>query len=405
MTSDIIEGFQDHSGPGPLDGVRVLDLGRYQAGPRCGLVFARLGADVIKVEPPERGDESRTNTPRVRGQSAYWVQYNSGKRSLSLNLRSEQGKNVLRQLVKQSDVLIQNFRPGTIDKMGFGYETLKALNPRIIMINVSAYGQYGPYSERVGFDQVGQAISGLMSLNGDPDGQPTLVPFPLVDRITALHAAIGALAALQERSRSGQGQALEVCLADSAYTTVEIPISAYLGTGEDTPRAGNRYGTGNMFQTLDGHVYLATYSSDNIFPRFAKAIGHPEWAADPRFTSRSGRAENSEIIEPELNQWFADRTTEQAVAELAQAGVPCSPINDIKSAATDPHRAARDVIVEVDDKRAGSIHVTGRVIKFSRSGMPVSRAPEIGEHTEEILGGLLNMSEDEILDLREQGAV
>ena len=222
-------------------------------------------------------------SPRVRGQSSYWVQYNSGKRSLSVNLRTEEGKEILRNLVKESDMLIQNFRPGTIDKMGFGYETLKALNPGIIMINVSAYGQYGPYHSRVGFDQVGQAISGLMSLNGEPNGRPTLVPFPLIDRITALHATIGALAALHERSRSGEGQAIEVCLADTAYTTVEIPVSTYLGTGEETPRSGNRYGSGDMYETLDGHVYIASYSSNNIFPRFANAIGRPEWATDPGF--------------------------------------------------------------------------------------------------------------------------
>ena len=405
MNEHLINGFKDHSGPGPLDGIRVLDLGRYQAGPRCGLVFARLGADVIKVEPPGRGDESRTNKPRVRGQSSYWVQYNSGKRSLSVNLRSEEGKEILRGLVKESDMLIQNFRPGTIDKMGFGYETLKALNPGIIMINVSAYGQYGPYHSRVGFDQVGQAISGLMSLNGEPDGRPTLVPFPLIDRITALHATIGALAALHERSRSGEGQAIEVCLADTAYTTVEIPVSTYLGSGEETPRDGNRYGSGNMYPTTDGHVYIASYTSDNIFPRFAKIVGHPEWAADPTLSSRDGRAAFAAEIEPILAHWFATQTTKEATDALGEAGVPCSPVNDIQTASADPHMSERDVIVEVDDKRAGSIHVTGRVIKFSRSGMPVGRAPEIGEHTDDILSGILDMPEDEISELRGQKVV
>ena len=405
MNEDLINGFKSHSGPGPLDGIRVLDLGRYQAGPRCGLVFARLGADVIKVEPPGRGDESRSNSPRVRGQSSYWVQYNSGKRSLSVNLRTEEGKEVLRNLVKESDMLIQNFRPGTIDKMGFGYETLKALNPGIIMINVSAYGQYGPYHSRVGFDQVGQAISGLMSLNGEPDGRPTLVPFPLIDRITALHATIGALAALHERSRSGEGQAIEVCLADTAYTTVEIPVSTYLGSGEETPRAGNRYGSGDMYETKDGHVYIASYTSDNIFPRFAKVVGHPEWSEDPALSSRDGRAAFASEIEPILARWFATQTTKEATDALGEAGVPCSPVNDIQTASADPHMSERDVIVEVDDKRAGSIHVTGRVIKFSRSGMPVGRAPEIGEHTDDILSGILDMPEDEISELREQKVV
>ena len=179
----------------PLEGIRMLDLGRYQAGPRCALMFARMGAEVIKIEGLS-GDESRASGPRVRGQSAYWVQYNSGKKTLSINLRTEEGKEVLRDLVKVSDILLQNFRPGTIEKMGFGYDVLQELNPRIVMINVSAYGQYGPYSERVGFDQVGQALGGLMWMTGFPDDPPIKTYFPLIDRITSLHATIGALAAL-----------------------------------------------------------------------------------------------------------------------------------------------------------------------------------------------------------------
>ena len=181
-----------------LEGVRVLDLGRYQAGPRASLVMSRLGAEVIKIEKPG-GDESRDHGPFVRGQSAYWVQYNSGKKSVGINLRSDGGKDILRRLVKVSDVLVQNFRPGTMDKMGFPYETLKALNKRIIMVNVSAYGQYGPHKDRIGFDPIGQAISGMMMLNGF-EGMPPIRTFnPVIDRITSLHAAIGTLAALYER--------------------------------------------------------------------------------------------------------------------------------------------------------------------------------------------------------------
>ena len=388
---------------GPLDGIRVLDLGRYQAGPRCGLVLARLGADVIKVEAPGRGDESRASPPTVRGQSAYWVQYNSGKRSLSLNLRAEEGKRILGRLVEVSDVFIQNFRPGTIERMGFGYEDLKALNPRIVMANISAYGQYGPLRNRVGFDQVGQAMSGLMSLNGDPAGGPTLVPFPLVDRITALHAAIGVLAALRERDTSGEGQSIDVCLADSAYTTVEIPVAAFLGDGQVPERTGNRYHLADMYETADGHAYLANYASDNIFPRLASAVGHPEWKADPRFSSRQARTENVGLVEAVLVNWFLDRTTAAAVEVLSDAGVPAAPVNDIPRAALEPHLREREVMVEVADPVAGKIHVTGRVIKFSRSGMPVGSTPETGQHNDEILGGLLHLSATEIDALRAGG--
>ena len=239
----------------PLDGVRVLDLGRYQAGPRCALMLSRLGADVIKIEPPG-GEESRGNGPNVRGQSAYWVQYNSGKRSLGLNLYSEAGKEILRDLVKVSDILIQNFRPGVISEMGFSYDVLKALNPRIIMVNISAYGQYGPYRDRVGFDTIGQAISGLMMSTGSEGMPPIKTSFPLVDRITSLHATVGALAAMWEARISGEGQSLDVALADTGYTTMEIPISYYKGTGKVNARTGNGSSFVNTYECKDGWIYL-----------------------------------------------------------------------------------------------------------------------------------------------------
>ena len=268
----------------PLEGIRVLDLGRYQAGPRCSLMFARMGAEVIKVESVA-GDESRKNGPTVRGQSAYWVQYNSGKKSLSINLRSSEGKEILTDLIKKSDILIQNFRPGTIDIMGFGYEKLREINPKIIMVNVSAYGQYGPYKDRVGFDPIGQAMGGLMSLTGEEGMPPVKTFFPLIDRITSLHATIGALAALREREISGEGQTIDVCLADTGYTCNEIPISAYLGSGYEQTREGNGRGTGGCYQSKDGWVILAA-TNENMWVRLSESIGKSEWLTDDRFQTR-----------------------------------------------------------------------------------------------------------------------
>ncbi len=389
---------------GALDGIRVLDLGRYQAGPRCGLMFARLGADVIKVEAL-KGDESRSNGPRVRGQSAYWVQYNSGKRSLSINLRTEEGKEVLRDLVKVSDVLIQNFRPGTIAKMGFGYEDLKKLNKGIVMVNVSAYGQYGPFKDRVGFDTIGQAMSGLMSLTGPPEGDPTVLPFPLIDRITSLHATIGALGALYERQFSGEGQAIDVCLADTGFTTCEIPLTAYLGAGIVPERQGNGDGVTNAYKTSDGHVYLAGASSDNIFPRLADTLGHPEWKEDPRWQTRGGRTDNSGEIEAALIDWFGAHSTDEAEQILNAASIPSAPVNDIPRAAMSQHLKEREVLVEVPDPVAGTIHVTGKIVKFSRSDVPVGSTPTIGQHNEEIMGDLLGMSDEKIAKLRSAGVV
>ena len=387
----------------PLEGLRVLDLGRYQAGPRCALMFARLGAEVIKVESVN-GDESRRNGPRVRGQSAYWVQYNSGKKSLAINLRTDEGKEVLRDLVKKSDFFLQNFRPGTIEVMGFGYETLKKLNPRIIMINVSAYGQYGPYRDRVGFDPIGQAMGGLMSLTGFPDDPPIRTFFPLIDRITALHATIGALAALREREISGMGQELEVCLADTGYTVNEIPISAYLGDGYEQPREGNGRGTGGTFKTADGWIIIAA-TNEAMWSRLCEATGKSEWLGDDRFATRELRSQNAAALEEGLSEWFADKEMQAAADLLASYGVPCSPVNTTAQAARDPHLTEREIMMEVPDPVAGTMWVTGKSIKLSRTPMTVGETPVVGQHTDEILRGVLGYDSDRIAALSEAQVV
>tara|TARA_Y100000588_G_scaffold66826_1_gene67464 strand:+ start:4862 stop:6052 length:1191 start_codon:yes stop_codon:yes gene_type:complete len=384
----------------PLAGIRVLDLGRYQAGPRCALMFARMGAEVIKVESVG-GDESRKNGPTVRGQSAYWVQYNSGKKSLAVNLRTNEGKEIVKDLVKVSDILIQNFRPGTIDTMGFGYDVLKKLNPGIIMVNVSAYGQTGPYKDRVGFDPIGQAMGGLMSLTGEEGTPPMRTPFPLIDRITSLHATIGALAALRERDISGMGQTIDVCLADTGYTCNEIPISAYLGEGFEQQKEGNGRGTGGTYQTSDGWVILAA-TNQNMWTRLCKCIDKPDWIDDSKFASRNDRSKNAVPIEIELNAWFSDKTMAEAVSILSSNGIPCSPVNNTKQAAEDPHMSEREIMMEVPDPIAGSIHVTGKMIKFGRTEMVVGSAPVVGEHSKEILSEILEYSDDKIGALSNQ---
>ena len=385
---------------GPLDGIRVLDLGRYQAGPRCALMFARMGAEVIKVESIS-GDESRQNGPRVRGQRAYWVQYHRGKKSLSINLRTDKGKEVLRDLVKVSDILLQNFRPGTIDVMGFGYETLKSLNPKIVMINVSAYGQYGPNRDKVGFDPIGQAMGGLMSLTGYEGLPPIKTYFPLIDRITALHACIGALAALREREISGEGQQLEVCLADTGFTVNEIPIAAFLGGGIQTSRdtvGGGSGIVGGMYETSDGYMIIAA-GNDAMWQRMCEAMEKPEWAKDPRFSSRSERQSNGHFLEDEMSEWFRSRTTKSAVDILDDFSVPCAPVNSTEQAAQEPQLHERNILMEVPDPIAGTMWVSGESIKFSRTPMVIGSAPTVGQHTQEILQDVLNMSDENLNSL------
>ena len=387
----------------PLEGIRMLDLGRYQAGPRCALMFARLGAEVIKIEALN-GDESRGNGPMVRGQSAYWVQYNSGKKSLAINLRTDEGKEVLRDLVRVSDILLQNFRPGTIEKMGFGYDVLRELNPRIIMINVSAYGQYGPYRDRVGFDPIGQALGGMMTMTGFPDGPPVRTSFPLIDRITALHATIGALAALREREISGEGQSIETSLADTGFTTNEIPIAAFLGDGTVSMRDGNGSGLMNAYRTSDGWAYIAS-NNDAMWGRVCEAMSRPDWLADERFSTRAGRNEHGHELEAELAGWFRARSTREAVDYLSGFSVPCAPVNSVEEAAIDPHVSEREIMVEVPDPQAGTMHVTGKMVKFSRTPMVVGSAPLVGEHTGEILRDLLGYSAEQVSELEADGIV
>ncbi|MBR62354.1 MAG: hypothetical protein CL904_06885 [Dehalococcoidia bacterium] len=384
---------------GPLKNIRVLDLGRYQAGPRCGLMFARMGAEVIKVESLH-GDESRKNSPHVRGQSIYWVQYNSGKKSLSIDLRTDEGKDVIRDLVKVSDFFLQNFRPGTIEKMGFSYEELKRINNRIVMINVSAYGPETNFKNRVGFDPIGQAMGGMMMTSGIKGGPPVRTHFPLIDRITALHATIGALAALHERERSGIGQSINVSLADSGFTTNEIPISAYLSGGLDFEREGNGSGLTNAYQCVDGWVFLAA-TNRSMFERLSEALNNTHWPDDPKYKTRQMRKENAHFLEESLTKWFISRTQTDAVSHLSKYNVPCAKINDTKSAADEDYIIDSEIMEEVPDPIAGNVWVTGKSIKFSRTPMKVQGAPNIGEHTELILNDILKYSPEKIQVLKD----
>jgi len=393
------------NGKAPLDGYRVLDLGRQQAGPRCAQVLARLGAEVIKVERLG-GEDTRYSQPWVGKQSAYWVQYNSGKKSLSIDLRTEKGKEVLRELVKVSDVLLQNFRPGTIEKMGFGYEFLKQLNPKIIMVNVSAYGQFGPYSERIGVDPIGQTISGVTMVTGSRDMPPIRAGVPIIDRTTALHAALGTLAALIEREVSGEGQSMDVCLADTGYSYTEIPVTAYHGTkviqdrGEDAGVGGG----GGIFPCKDGYV-LITLPASSPWPRVCDALDKPEWKEDPRFTTRHARSDNKDLLADAIKDFIADMTPLEAANHFVAYDVVASPANTIAQAEADPHPWERGALKEVPDFLAGTIAVSGDFWHFSRTPAVVGSTPRVGEHNEDVLGGLLGYSPEEIEGMRKENVI
>jgi crotonobetainyl-CoA:carnitine CoA-transferase CaiB-like acyl-CoA transferase len=378
---------------GPLHGIRVIDLGRHQAGPRCAQVLARLGAEVIKIERLG-GEETRYHAPWVRKQSAYWVQYNSGKKSLSMDMRTEEAKEVLRRLVKISDVLLQNFRPGTIEKMGFGYDVLKEINPRIIMVNVSAYGQFGPYRNQIGYDPIGQTMAGIAMVTGAEGMPPVRAGVPIIDRTTALHAAIGTLAALHERELSGEGQAIDVCLADTGYSYTEIPVSAYHGTGVEPKRDS----TANMYPCKDGWVLISA-GDQHHWPRVCSALGKPEWLDDARFNTRHARSKNGATVHKAMQELMANMTMTEAIAHFTKHDVTAAPVNTIAQAAQDSHPWERRAMVDVPDFLAGSIAVSGDFWHFSRTPAIVGSTPKVGEHNEEVLGGLLGYSEAAIAEL------
>ncbi len=390
----------------PLEGIRVLDLGRHQAGPRCAQVLARLGAEVIKVERLG-GEETRTHGPWSNGQSAYFVQYNSGKKSLCMDMRKDKAREILRELVKISDVFLQNFRPGTIDKMGFGYDVLHELNPKIIMVNVSAYGQFGPYKDMIGYDPIGQSMSGIMMVTGEEGMPPIRAGVPLIDRTTALHAAIGTLAALREREISGEGQTIDVCLADTGYSYTEIPITAHTGGGE-LPERGDIGGAppSGAYPCKDGWVLISA-GDQHQWPRVCNALGKPEWMEDERFTERHRRTQNASPINAVVKELLSDMTMREGVEHFTLHEVVAAPVNTIAQAAADPHPWERRALVEVDDpiSSTGKVNVSGDFWHFSRTPAVIGHTPMPGEQTDEILTGLLGYAEERIEQLRAEQVV
>ncbi len=377
---------------GCLDGVRVLELARFQAGPRGGLLLSDLGAEVVKIEPPG-GEETRRHPPLVRGQSVYFSVYNRGKKSVCLDLRSAEGKDVFAALVPKADIVLENFRPGVMAAMGFDYARLHELNPGVILVSVSGFGQYGPYRDRPAFDSLGQAMGGLMALTGQTEGHPVGTASSVVDRYTALHATIGALAALRHRERTGEGQVVDVCLLDSALTMVEIPTSYYLATGAEGGEGGRP-----PYRASDGWVVIAAAGRD-MAARLMTIVGGP--ADDtPLAGSSPGGARRVKI-----EAWCAGHTMEEICTALGEAGIPVAPVRAIPEVAKDPHLWEREMLVKVDDPVAGELYLPGPTIKLSKTPARVGPVPTPGQHTDEVLGRLLGYSRATLAALRQAGAI
>ncbi len=392
----------------PLEGVRVLDLTRVLAGPFCTMLLSDLGAEVIKVERPVFGDDSRAFTPFVGGESAYFMSINRGKKSVTVNLKHPKGKELVLRLAKLCDVLVENFRPGVMEELGLGYSALREVNPRLIYASISGFGQTGPYREKPAYDLIIQGISGMMSITGPDPDHPTKVGSSIADIFAGVFGAIGILAALRAREVTGRGQWVDVAMLDSMLAVLENALARYFATGVPPRPMGNRHPSIAPFSSVrasDGYVNVAC-GNDELWRRFCKALGMEYLLEDPRFATNSERVEHMGELERAIEERTSSMRVEEIIAKLEALEVPCGPINDVSQVVEDAQVLAREMIVEVLHPKVGKVKVPGVPIKLSDTpGEVRAPAPLLGEHTEEVLSSLLGLSREEISALREEGAI
>lgn len=399
-----------HVMQGALSDILVLDLTRVLAGPYCTMMLGDFGADVIKIERPGRGDDTRHWGPPFTesGLSAYYVCVNRNKRSVTLNLKSEAGREVLRDLASRADILVENFKVGTMDRLGVGYDSLRERNPGLIYCAVTGYGQTGPYHERPGYDTVIQAQGGIMSITGPADGAPHKVGVAIVDITAGFNALASILAALHHRDRTGEGQYIDIALFDAQLGWLANIASNYLVSGEPPQRYGNGHATIVPYQTVvtaDGYLMLAV-GNDGQFARLCEVIGRPELAEDQRFATNPARVEHRDDLIPILEEIFETRPTQAWIEDLLDAGVPCGPVNDIPTALSDPQAQARDMVQEIEHPQAGTIPLVGPVPKLRETPAEIRRAPPLlGEHTEEVLRDVLEYDESTMRRLHNGDAI
>lgn len=395
------------SSQGPLNGLRVLELGQLIAGPFCGQLFADLGADVIKIEQPGKGDPMR-----VWGREGYplwWSVVARGKRCMTANLRSTGGQGLVKALVESSDFVLENFRPGTMEKWGLGYDELKAIKPDIIMIRVSGYGQSGPYSSRPGYASVGEAMGGVRYLMGEPDRKPSRAGISLGDSLAGTFAALGALAALRHRDQTGEGQLVDASIFESVLALSEALVPEYTIEKSTRERTGSTLpgiAPSNIYDCADGMIIIAA-NQDTVFARLTKAIGAPELANDPRFNTHSSRGSNQAELDALIQEWTESHPVEEVEAVMITHAVPVGKVYKAEDMLRDPHFAAREALVDAASERWGQVKMPNVTPKLSATPGAVhwAGADELGQHTEEILRDVLKLSPEEISQLRDKDVV
>lgn len=394
-----------------LQGIRVIDMTHNQAGPACAQILGFLGADVIKLEEPKGGDVARTNMrDKPDSDSLFFLILNANKRSLTLNLKTEDGKALFRRLIGESDVLLENFGPGALDRLGLGYDSLSKVNPKLVYATIKGFGTYGPYSGYKSFEPIAQAMGGAMAVTGFPENPPTYV-FPAIgDSGTGMHMAIGILAALQQRHTSGKGQHVEVSMQDAVVNLIRVSLRDHQRLGHPPPRTGNQLGRvvpGSTYPCAGGgpNDFVYIFAQPQMWKPLLGAMQQPELADDPRFHTPETRWDNRVALNAIIEAWTRQRTKHEVMQRLGEAGVPSGACQDTGEVLTDPHLRAREMIVDVDFPTRGTYQTVGCPIKLSDSPAEVTRPPLLGEHTSEVLAALCGVGPEELQRLREQGVV
>ena len=393
----------------PLTGIRVLDLSRILAGPWCTMLLGDLGADVLKVERPGVGDDTRTwGPPFAGGESAYYLCCNRNKRSITVDLKSEEGVALVRELAAGADVLVENFTPGLMKGFGLDYESLRAVNPRLIYCSITAYGQDGPYRDRPGYDMVLSAVGGLMWITGEEGGDPVKVGVAITDVVTGVHASGAILASLFWRERSGRGQYIDASLLDVQASCLANIASNYLVDGREAQRWGTAHESivpYQVFPTKDRPIAIAV-ANQKLWISFCTAVGREEWKKDERFESNPKRVENRGLLLPLVAELLAEKSCDEWMEILVEASIPCGPVNDMGSLFADPQVRHRDMIAEVPHPTIGTLRLAGVPIKYSATPGEVRLPPPLlGQHTDEILSSVLDCSAERIAALRSDGVL
>lgn len=393
----------------PLSGIRVLDLTRVLAGPYCTMILSDLGAEVIKVEIPGSGDDSRAFGPFLHNRSLYFLSINRGKKSISLNLKKEKGKAILIELVKHCDILVENYRPGTMEKLGLSYEILKEINPRLIYAASTGFGHSGPDALKPAYDILAQARGGIMSITGHDTDNPTRVGMSLGDITASLFTAIGINAALFHRQSTGLGQKIDVSMLDSQVAILENALVRYQADGFSPTPLGTRHPTIAPFQAYqcsDGYIVIAI-GNDNLWSSLGACLKMPKLLSDERFSTNRLRTEHIDLLNSILEPIFVTRSRVDWIKLLEASGIPCAPINNVEAVMNDPQVLSRNMIVEVMDDLAGKIKIAGNPIKMS--SVPESstrgKVPEIGEHNAEVYQDLLGINKEELEILKQEGVI